>query len=109
MFIETSQDFFFLILAFSILTFTIFLCWLLYQAARVLRNANNIIENLMHKLELITDAVDYIREKVDGMSSNLGFIGSTVSGLIEKYVVGKLVNTLEEPPAKKKVKKKSGE
>lgn len=90
----TSQDLFYIVLSLSVLWFTVFLCWLLYQAARVLRNANRIIENLTNKLEIITDAVEFIREKVDGVSSKMGVMSSMLAGIIEKIVIGKLSSQL---------------
>lgn len=90
------QDLFYIILSLSILWFTIFLCWLLYQAARVLKNANNIIENVTDKLELITDAVGFIRDRVDGVSKTLGTVNSMVAGLVEQFVVGALSRKLKE-------------
>ena len=102
--LETSQDLLYVILSLCILWFTVFLCWLLYQAARVLRNANKIVENLMQKLELITDAVSFIKNKVDGLSNSMGTVTGMVAGLMEKFVVNKLSEKLEQRVAKKKKK-----
>lgn len=99
---ETSKDLLYVVLSLSIVWFTVFLCWLLYQAARALRNANKIIENLMHKLELITDAVDFIRRKVDHMSSHVGTVSGVISNLMGKFVVNKLSDKLDEHLEKKK-------
>ncbi|HAZ28371.1 MAG TPA: hypothetical protein DCY48_01185 [Candidatus Magasanikbacteria bacterium] len=110
MFLENSQDFLYIVLSLSILWFTVFLCWLLYQAARVLKNANAIMEQLSHKLELITDAIEFIRKKVDNVSTHMGVVSGMLSGLVEKYVVGKLTSKFEEKINKKdppsKIKKK---
>jgi len=96
MFLSTSQDLLYIVLALCILWFTVFLCWLLYQAARTLKNANEIVENLNHKLELITEAVRFIRDKMDTMSTHVGVVGKFAAGLVEKYVVGKLTKKLDE-------------
>lgn len=96
MLISSSQDILYIVLALSILWFTIFLCWLLYQAARVLKNANEIVESVAQKLALISEAVDFIRKKVDSMSSHMGVVGSMVSNLVERFVVGKLSEKLDE-------------
>ena len=40
--LETSKDLLYVVLSLCILWFTVFLCWLLYQAGRVLKNANKI-------------------------------------------------------------------
>ncbi len=99
---DTSRDLLYVVLSFSVLWFTVFLCWLLYQAARVLRNANQIMENLTHKLELITEAVEFMKHKVDSVSSHMGIVSSAVAGLVEKFVVNKLSQKLEERVEKKK-------
>lgn len=94
--VQTSQDFLYIVLALCALWFTVFLCWLLYQAARVLRNANRIIEGVTRKLELISDAVEFIKKRVDGLSSHMGVVSSLATGLMEKYVVGKLTKKFSE-------------
>ena len=93
---QTSQDIFYIVLSLSVLWFTVFLCWLLYQAARILRNANKIIENVTNKLEIITEAVEFIREKVDGVSSKMGFMSTMIAGLIEKLIVHKMQASMED-------------
>lgn len=101
---ETSQDLLYVVLSLSLIWFTVFLCWLLYQAARALRNINTIVETLTEKLELITDAVEFIRKKVDNMSGHMGAVSSVASSLIEKFVLGKVSDKLEERVAKRKRK-----
>mgnify|MGYP001560257054 CR=1 FL=1 len=96
MFLTSSQDLLNIVLALAILWFTVFLCWLLYQAGRVLRNANDIVESIAEKLELITEAIQFIKDKVDSMSSHMGVVGRMASGFVEKYVVQKLSKKLED-------------
>jgi len=103
--LESSSDLLYVVLSFCILWLTVFLCWLLYQAARVLRNANKIIENITQKLELIVDAVEFIKEKVDSLSSKMGIVNGMMAGLVEKFVVGKINEKLEDRVAKKGKKK----
>src|SRR3989339_1672739 len=104
--LESSQDLFYIVLSLSILWFTVFLCWLLYQAARVLRNINKITESVVQKLEMIADAVGFIREKVDNLSGKMGMVSGLLTGLVEKFVVGKISEKLEDRIEKKKNKKK---
>lgn len=99
---ETSKDLLFVVLSLSIFWFTIFLCWLLYQAARTLRNINKISEMLIEKLELISEAVTFMRDKVDHLSSKMGVVSSMLSGLVEKFIVGKISANLEDRIPKKK-------
>ncbi len=99
--VSSSQDVLYVALALSVLFFTVFLCWLLFEAARVLKNANRIVESLTHKLELINEAVQYMRNKVDGVSKNMGVMSSMMTGLVEKFIVGKLASKLENKLNKK--------
>jgi len=103
---ETSKDLLFVVLSLSIFWFTIFLCWLLYQAARTLRNINKIAEILTEKLELISEAVTFMRDRVDHLSSKMGVVSSMLSGLVEKFIVGKLADKLDGRMATKKKKTK---
>ncbi|KKQ27194.1 MAG: hypothetical protein US42_C0013G0003 [Candidatus Magasanikbacteria bacterium GW2011_GWC2_37_14] len=99
--LESSKDLLYVVLSLCILWFTVFLCWLIYQAARVLKNTNEIIENLTHKLELITEAVGFIRGKVDHLSSSMGTVTGLISGLVEKFLMNKLNDKLSERVKKK--------
>lgn len=103
---ENSRDLLYVVLSLCIVWFTVFLCWLMYQAARVLRNANKIVEDLMQKLELITDAVHFIKEKMDHLSGKMGVVSTMLAGFAEKFVVGKLSNKFEEKLEERKTKKK---
>lgn len=93
---NTTLDLLYIVLSLSILWFTVFLCWLLYQAARVLKNANDIIENVSHKLEIIVDAVEYMRDKVDNVSGHMGIVSKLVTSIFEKIIVGKMSSVFEE-------------
>lgn len=93
---NTSQDIFYIALSLSVLWFTVFLCWLLYQAARVLKNANDIIENLSQKLELIVDAIEFIKDKVEKLSGTMGMVHGMLGGVVEKFVMGKITKKFEE-------------
>jgi len=102
MLFESSQDLLYIVLSLCILWFTVFLCWALYQAARVLRNANNVIENISNKLELLTEAMEFIRKKVDHVSGHMGMVSSMIANFVEGYVVKKFAGKLEERAKKKK-------
>jgi uncharacterized protein YoxC len=105
MFLESSLDVLYIVLSLAVLWFTVFLCWLLYQAARVLKNANDIIENVNRKLEIVVDAVEFMREKVDKMSSHMNIVSRLASTLVEKVVLGPLSSKMDEALSKKAAKK----
>ena len=102
--LESSQDLFYIVLSLAVLWFTVFLCWLLYQAARVLRNANNIIETLTEKLELITAAVHTIKEKMEKMSGVVGLMNTGVGGFANKLFNDKSFSEIVEEKVGKRKK-----
>jgi len=106
MFVYSGQELLYVVLAICIVWFTIFLCWLLYQAARVLRNANTVIETLAHKLELINEGVQFIRNRIDKVSKNVNIVSTLLGGFVEKMVVGKLGDALERKVKKRRVTKR---
>lgn len=96
MLLESSQDLLYIVLSVAILWSTIFLCWLLYQAARVLKNANDIIENVNTKLEMIVEAVEFMRGRVDKVTSHMNIVSRVATTLVEKLVLNPLSSKLDE-------------
>lgn len=94
--ISSSKDLLFFVLSICAVWLTVFLCWLLYQAIRFLKNANEIVETVTHKLEMINDAVQFMRDKVDGVSKQMGSLSGMLGGIIEKFVLSKLSSKLED-------------
>lgn len=94
--ISSGQDLLYIVLSLCILWFTVFLCWLLYQAARVLRNANRMVEHALQKLELIADAMKFVRERVEKITGSMGTITNLVASLVEKLVVGTIAKKMDQ-------------
>lgn len=106
MLFESSQDLLYIILSVCALWFTVFLCWLLFQAARFVRNANIIVENVTEKLELLNDAVNVVKKKLEVMNGHMGLVSSLASTLVEKFIVNKIGASLEKRTSKKTNKRK---
>ena len=104
--VSTGQDLLFIVLSLCILWFTVFLCWLLYQAARVLRNANLMVEHVLQKLEMIVDAMKFVRERVEKITGSLGTMTSLVANLVEKVVVGTIAKKMNERVKKRRAESK---
>ena len=96
-FISSSQDIFFLVLAFCILWLTIFFAWLMYYAIGAVRQIYQTVSHLKKKLDLIDEVVNIIKEKFNSGASYLNFI---VSG------IGKLVTLLSNNSDGEKVSRK---
>jgi len=88
MYLESSKDILYLVIAFCILWVTVFLCWMFYYTARILRNASQIIEEFRLKLQNLTEAINHVRNKVEGLSGLFSMGTSGVSGYAKK-VAGK--------------------
>jgi len=83
---ETSKDILFLVIAFCVLWVTVFLCWVFYYVMRILRNANHIVEEFRSKLQALTDAINYIRGKVEHISDGMSLVTGGVGGFVKRVV-----------------------
>ena len=106
MYLESSKDILFLVLAFCILWFTAFLCWALYYVITILRDASNAVSEIRDRIAAIDEAVRMVKEKVE---SSLGSFGIAASGL--KLLSGYFASRKEKAAEKaervvEKVKKK---
>jgi CHASE3 domain sensor protein len=95
-FISSSQDIFFLVLAFCILGLTIFLAWMMYYAISAVKQVYEMISQLKQKLNAIDELVTLIKEKFNSSASYLSFIVSGVGKLIT------LLSNKESSPKKSK-------
>ncbi len=86
--IETSKDILYLVIAFCVLWITVFLCWMFYYVTRILKNANEIAEEFRSRLQVLTEAIHYVRSKVENIHSLLSVAGGGMAGMV-KDMVGK--------------------
>jgi len=89
MFIDTSKDILYLVISFCVLWVTVFLCWMLYYVMRLLRNANTIVEEFRVRLQSLTDAVSYIKGKVEHLSMLMNVVTGNVGGVVKKVMTKK--------------------
>lgn len=91
MLIGDSQDILNLVIAFSVLWVALFISWLLYYAAQILKHANEIVEEVQTRLHELNESVGYIRDKLELVGAGVGFL---MDGL--KLVTGKLAGPIGE-------------
>jgi len=72
--LQSSKDLFYIVLAFSALWLTIFLCWMIYSVAVILRNANDVIHEMRERLRGISESLDFMRDKVDVLAGSVDFL-----------------------------------
>jgi len=81
-----SKDILYFVISFCIVWTTVFLCWVLYYLARLLRNANQIVEEFRVRLQVLLETINYVRGKVEDISHILTLAENGVSGLVRKVV-----------------------
>ena len=105
MFISTSQELFYFVAAICLVWVSGFLCWALFEIARLFRQGNEVVEDTREKVEALEDAVTGAVEKLTNVSSYLNVLGEG-----GKLLLGKMMSTEdedeEEPRHKKKKAKK---
>jgi len=86
---ESSKDVLYIVLSFCILWVTVFLCWMFYYAGKILKDASRIVEEFRMRLQLLTDAINYIRGKVENISSLMTLVTQGAGALVKKVVAKK--------------------
>lgn len=83
--LETSTDLLLIVLAFCALWLTVFISWVIYYFAQILRQANQLITDFRERLSLIDTVLKTIKEKLESSSSHLAFLVEGVRELL-KYL-----------------------
>src|SRR3989338_8901172 len=94
--LENSKDLLYIVLSFAVLWITVFLCWLIYYLVSILRNANEMVEELRERFRGIEDAIRSIRDKMEHATSTLSFVSEGIIKLIQ-YFVSKKGEKAEKP------------
>lgn len=107
-----AKDVLFIVMAFCALWFTTFMCWLVYQIASILRNVNEVVNEVHETLGKMERAVSGIRGRFDHAVSGLMLAVDGGSRLMEMLrgtpKKAKASKPAEEPTVKKaKAKAKS--
>jgi len=83
---DTSKDILYIVLSFCIIWVTVFLCWMFFYLVKLLKNANEIVEEFRMRFQVLLDAVHYVRAKVEQISNLLTLATDGASGLVKKFV-----------------------
>ncbi len=78
-----SQDILFIVLAFCALWFTAFLCWLMYQAATLMKHIHGLVDEVKAKISILEETVTSMKRKFDGNVAMVSGIAEGVKRLIE--------------------------
>ena len=69
--IDTTQDLFWLVLAFCVLWFTLFVSWTIYYFGMILKRAKEIIDFFHEILEKVDEIIATVREKLEKSAASL--------------------------------------
>jgi len=81
-------DILYIVLAFSVLWFTAFLCWLIWQVAMILKNVNDTLTEAREKMSKIEATLAAIRERFDHATGSLSLLVEGGKKVMD-YVVDK--------------------
>mgnify|MGYP001591748508 CR=1 FL=1 len=101
--INETKDIFYLVLAFCVLWFTIFVCWLLYYFIAIMRETRGMAKDAREKMNRVLGAFDTIKEKFERSLNMFAGIAETV-----KYAAGYVIDrrsTRRSAPKRKKQEK----
>ena len=70
--LENSKDVLNIVLAFCVLWFTVFLCWMIYYFAMILKRIYQVTETFTKTLEAMEKFFDKAQEKVNSFGSTFG-------------------------------------
>jgi biopolymer transport protein ExbB/TolQ len=77
-YIESSKDILFIVLAFCALWFTAFVCWLLWYVIHILRDISRMMNDIHDKIAAIDNAVRIAKEKIE---ASFGSFGVAAAGI----------------------------
>lgn len=80
---ETSQDILYITVSVCALVFTGFLCWVLFYLAKLLKQSNQITEELHAKMTEWAEAIDEIKERVINTAATLSSLGDQVGRVVD--------------------------
>lgn len=81
--INDSRDLLNVIIALSVLLFTVFSCWAIYYLARILRQFFQVIKEMRDRLNKFDELMKSMKEKIEHSASYLFLIGEGIKKLLE--------------------------
>jgi len=89
MYLATSKDILFIVLAFAVLWLAIFLSWTLYYLICILKDARDTVHGVKRAADAIESAADRVKDKM-GAFVNIASIGAEgIKIFMDKMTAGK--------------------
>lgn len=86
--LENSLDLLYIVLAFCVLGFTVFVCWMLYQFISIVSTVRKISRSIEEKLEKVDELISLTKEKVESSATYITLFANGIEkiiGLIKKH------------------------
>ena len=80
------QDMLYVVASICLIWVSGFLCWALYETARLMRQSNEVVTDVREKVEAVEAYVDEAMDKLSSLSSYLGVI--TKAGESVMHMIG---------------------
>lgn len=81
--IETTKDILYLVISFVVLLLTIFLCWVIFYVAMILKEFKKIVFDVRRKIELVETVLNVLKDKIEHTSSYLKLLMESVGNIVE--------------------------
>ena len=102
MFIETSKDLLFVVLAFSVLWITVFLSWLLYYVIAIMRDAEALVRQVRSAVEKVDQLANAAHEKMERSAASFTLVAQAVKELISWGIQEKMSASSRKRTTRKK-------
>jgi len=104
--LETSKDLLYIVIAFCVLWFTVFLCWLMFYFISIIKNVYKIIKGIKEKIALLDDMLKNVKSKVDNSAAYVGMIANAAIKVADYVKEKKTKNSATKKKTNKKSKDK---
>lgn len=83
MFLESSKDLLYVVIAFCVLWLTIFIAWVIYYLAMIMRQVYQVIKEMRERINKVDEIIKALKEKIEHSASYLVLISEGVKKLVE--------------------------
>lgn len=82
---ESSKDILYYVIAFCVLWFTIFICWLLFQFISIMSKMRRLVKSIQEKVEKVDEIINLVKDKIEHSATYLGVIVEGVGKLVSYF------------------------
>ena len=72
--LDTSKDLLYIVISFCVLWLTVFICWVIYYLAMLLKQVYDLTKSIKEKVEKMENLIDFAKNKIEKSSSHLALV-----------------------------------